>query len=99
MSLDAAKVQEAIRHALEATADGEPRQSADIAFHMTDWLDDLERYYQFCSNPEAHSPEQVESMLMDMLVHAPNHVAAAGKLLVDVQVSDVFGVDAVEAES
>jgi len=96
MSLDAAKVQEAIRSALEATANGELIKADDIAFHMTDWLDDLDRYYRFCENPGGYRPEEVEGLLMEILVHVPNHVAAAAKLLVDMPVSDVFGVGAVE---
>lgn len=95
MTLDAGRIRQAIQSALEATADGEPRRSGDIAFHLTDWIQDLERFYRFCERPEAYSPEEIEGLLMEILVHVPNHVAAAGKLLVDVTVSDVFGVGAV----
>ena len=98
MALDAAKIREATRSALEATAEGETRGSDDIALQMTDWLDDLERYYQSCNSPEAYRPEEIESLLMDILVRFPNHVAAAAKLLVDVPVSDVFGLGAVGVE-
>ncbi len=98
MKLDAVRIREAIRLALDATADGEARRSDDIAFHLTDWVDDLERFYRFCENPEAYRPEQVERLLMEILVHFPNHVAAASKLLVDLPVSDVFGVGSVEAK-
>jgi hypothetical protein len=66
---------------------------------MTDWVGDLERFYRFCERPVSHSPEEVERLLMDFLVHVPNHVAAAGKLLVDSPVSDVFRVGAVEINS
>ena len=66
----------------------------DVAFHMTDWLSDLEAFYQFCKSPAEFSNEQLSDLLMDFLVHVPNHVAAAGRLYSGIAVTDVFNVGA-----
>jgi hypothetical protein len=73
-----------------------PTVAADVAFHMTDWLDDLTRYVLLCQEPEAHTDEQVNAVLLALLQHAPNHIAAAAKLYADFPVRDIFGVGAVE---
>lgn len=67
----------------------------DIGFHMTDWLDDLEALHQTFSAPESLSPAELQELLINFLVHVPNHVAAAAKLAADYPVSDVFEVGAV----
>ena len=68
--------------------------SRDIAFHLTDWLDDLDAYFRFCSNPHALTDEQVSELVMQFLLHVPNHLAAAAKLYTGGGVTDVFGVGA-----
>jgi hypothetical protein len=91
---------EAIRSRIEDSARSEAELSAaearDVAFHMTDWLGDLAAFVRFCEEPSRLSSAQINELLTDFLVHVPNHVAAASKLLVDMPVSDVFGVGAVE---
>jgi hypothetical protein len=66
----------------------------EVAFHMTDWLDDLAAYSRFCADPNAMSDAEVNQLLIDFLVHVPNHLAAASKLYTDVPVTDIFGVGA-----
>ena len=87
-----------IHRRIEAVAQKESELSAsaawDVAFHMTDWLDDLRAYYEFCERPESLSDEQLDKMLMAFLMHVPNHVAAAGKLYTDIPVTDIFKVGA-----
>ena len=77
-------------------ASGEYSDAAvrDIVFHMTDWLDDLDRYHTFCEAPEAPSTAEVEELLKDFLVHVPNHLAAASKLYTGIPVTDMFDVGA-----
>ena len=72
--------------------------AADVAFHMTDWLADLEAYQRFCLHPTALSDAEVSQLLIRFLLHVPNHVAAASKLYTDVPVTDVFGVGATSEE-
>jgi hypothetical protein len=47
MPLDQSNIGSAIENALQKTAEGEPRRSADIVFHMTDWLEELQRFCGF----------------------------------------------------
>ena len=67
----------------------------DAAFHLTDWLDDLQAFVEFCRKPNAATSDQVNAMLIAFLLHAPNHIAAAAKLYADSPVSDIFAVGAV----
>ncbi|CAG7857407.1 hypothetical protein MCAMS1_02214 [biofilm metagenome] len=66
----------------------------DIAFHLTDWLDELEKYVEFCSNPGKLTNEEIDKLLIAFLIHVPNHLAAASKLYLDIPVSDIFGIKA-----
>jgi len=95
-TLDATKLRGAIRRALKARRYYSARVADDIAFHMTDWLEDLSRFHALCRSPGRFAPRKIEDILMGFLVHVPNHVAAAAKLMVDVSVADIFEVGAVE---
>lgn len=70
--------------------------SEEIAFHMLDWYDDLNRFVSICNDPQSHNPKEISKILSDFLVHVPNHVAAAKKHMTGHGVSDTFGVGAVE---
>ena len=97
MTLNEKVIKSAIESAVRSLKEKDisPR---DVAFHMTDWLVNLERYYDFCVHPEKYSADEIARILTDFLIHVPNHVAAASKLLTGIPVSDLFGVGAVEAE-
>lgn len=73
--------------------------AASVAFHMTDWIEDLEALSQLFKEPERFASEEIDRMLIGFLTHVPNHVAAAAKLLNDTMVSDIFGVGAVPPAS
>lgn len=70
----------------------------EVAFHMTDWLDDLAAYARLCVDPGAMSDAEVDEMLRGFLVHVPNHIAAAGKLYTGMPVTDIFDVGAISEE-
>ncbi len=95
MALDAKAIEAAIGEALK-TDDLEPTVVHDIAFHMTDWLDDLEAWTAFCSDPSSLKPDEVKKLLIGFLIHVPNHVAAAHKLLLGYPMMDIFEVGAFE---
>jgi hypothetical protein len=42
------------------------------------------------------SADEINSLLIKFLIHVPNHVAAACKLLTGIPVSDIFKVGATE---
>lgn len=99
MAIDREAVFAAIVNAISATdEDGlfTPERLHDIAFHLTDWLDDFEALYEVCSAPDAKSPEEITNTLIGFLYHVPNHVAAAARLYLDSPVRDIFGIGAVE---
>lgn len=91
-------VKRRIQEAVQNTSELSSSESADVAFHMTDWLGDLDRLVQFYSAPEQFSDQEVHRLLVNFLVHVPNHVAAAAALLADSPVSDIFQVGAVRHE-
>lgn len=71
------------------------QQADDIAFNMTDWMDDFLRLQQFFAAPKAMPPEQVARDVLCVLTHMPHHLAAAAKLYTGDPVVDVFGIGAV----
>jgi hypothetical protein len=95
---DAALVRHAIERALKARRHYSGRGIRDIAFHMTDWLHELSKLCAFFEVPDRLKPREVEELLLAFLIHAPNHVAAASKLMTGVPVRDVFDVGAVDTE-
>ena len=98
MTYDENKIKEAIGVALK-DFDMQPTEISDAAFHMTDWLGDLKDWNSFCEKPESLTNEEVQELLMGFLIHVPNHVAAAGKLITGIPVTDIFNVGAtVEGE-
>ena len=97
MTYDTEKIKKALREAF-TEMELDPEKIDDAIFHMVDWLDDLEKWSQFCKNPESLSAEELGDMVMAFLIHVPAHVAAAGKLVTDISVSDVFGVGAISNE-
>ena len=98
MTYDENKIKEAIGMALK-DFDMQPTEISDAAFHMTDWLGDLKDWSSFCEKPESLTNEEVQDLLMGFLIHVPNHVAAAGKLITGIPVADIFNVGAtVEGE-
>lgn len=99
MPLDARGIEDRIRGAMLREAELPESVADDVAFHMTDWLDDLARFAQFCAEPDQWKDQEIEEMLLSFLVHVPSHLAAASKLLTGLPVTDVFGVGAVEDAS
>jgi len=92
VKLDRARIGAAIEAAVRTESELPERVARDVAFHMTDWLDDLVEYYEFCARPDRLSPPAINKLLIDFLMHVPNHVAAASKLLNGIPVADIFGV-------
>jgi len=95
--LDAAAVRERIEAALRAEH-GEVT-AREVAFHMTDWLADLDAFHGLCANPSSRSPADIERLLIGFLYHVPEHVAAAATLLLDYPIRDIFGVGAAAPKS
>jgi hypothetical protein len=95
-ALDAAGARGAIERALKARRHYPAREAGDIAFHMTDWLEELSRFHAFCRAPGRRRPREVEELLLAFLIHVPSHLAAAARLMTGTPVGDVFEVGAVD---
>lgn len=89
------EIRQCITRAVLAESALSAQTADDVAFHMTDWVGDLEALVEFFEQPEAFSTEQISKRLHNFLVHAPNHLAAAAKLYADCPVADIFDVGAV----
>ena len=96
MALDIQQIRTRIEDIAVSEAELSVETAREVAFHLTDSLDDLSAFFAFCSHPGSHTPAQVNEMLLGFLLHAPNHIAAAAKRYADCPVSDIFGVGAVE---
>ena len=97
--IDPVAVEARIREVALRQAELPDSVADDVAFHMTDWLDDLQAFSQFCADPSRLSDAEVSELLTDFLVHVPNHVAAAGKLYTGVPVTDIFQIGATSEDT
>lgn len=57
-----------------------PEVARDIAFHMTDWDNDLDDLVKLYEQHETLSDDQITTIIIEFLAHVPEHVAAAMKL-------------------
>lgn len=64
----------------------------DIAFHLTDWKENLDEILDLYNRPDDLSDEQVHKILVKFLAHVPNHIAAAKKLFGLGPIEDIFKV-------
>jgi hypothetical protein len=84
-----------IRHRMvEAFADMESTKpfANDIAFHLTDWVSDIEDLINTYSNIDNLSNDEITSFVYKFLAHVPNHLNAATKLSGIGKIEDVFQV-------
>jgi hypothetical protein len=97
--IDPVAVQARIREVALREAELPDSVADDVAFHMTDWLDDLDAFSRFCADPSSLSDAEVSELLTNFLVHVPNHIAAAGKLYTGVPVTDIFQIGATSEDT
>jgi hypothetical protein len=92
------EIRKKIEDSLNQVGEYSAEQTKSIAFHMTDWLDDLSDLCEVYQDPERHQAKAVEETLMRFLLHAANHIIAASKLMTGLSVTDVFEAGALEAD-
>lgn len=63
----------------------------DIAFNLSDWSSDAAFLVAVHLFPERFSAEEIRQGVERVLIHAPNHLAAAAALA-DYPVKDVYGL-------
>ncbi len=61
----------------------------EFVFHMTDWLNDLDRLWEVYKNPASVSKEVAGDAVFGFLIHVLPHLMAAGRLLLD-EIHDTF---------
>lgn len=69
-----------------------PQVVEDIAFHMTDWKENLVELMHLYESPEQLSNDQIQDVVIKFLAHVPNHLAAAKKLAGLGPIEDIFQV-------
>jgi hypothetical protein len=92
IDLDKNQIKLILEKALKKSKTYSQEECQDIVFHMTDWIDDLVELFKLYMNPDKYKNKKVVDILVDFLVHVPNHVAAASKLLLDQSISDTWNL-------
>jgi|SRR5438477_5292988 len=77
------------------SADYSPEVAREIAFHIVDWASDAAFLLAVHLFPERFTPEELIAGVDMLLIHAPNHLAAAAKLAGH-PVEDIFEVGALD---
>jgi hypothetical protein len=65
------------------------QQRHDFAFHMTDWLGDLNTLNELYTHPEKADLHKATISIIGLLYHVIPHLNAAGRLLLDT-IPDAF---------
>jgi hypothetical protein len=73
------------------SADYRPNSASDIAFHLVDWHSDAAFIMAVQLFPERFTPDELVTGVDMLLIHAPNHLAAAAKLAGH-PIQDVFEI-------
>src|ERR1700722_9653761 len=77
-------------------ADYSPQVAADVAFHLTDWNWDAAFLVAVHLFPERFTPEELVMGTDMLLLHAPNHLAAAATLVGN-PIQDIFEVGVLDS--
>ena len=88
---NAGKLRDRITQAFTSSM-GEPEIAGEIAFHVTDWAEDVDDLVRLYEQAESLSDEEIRKTVIQLLAHVPNHVAAAKKLIGMGSIEDVFSV-------
>ena len=74
-----------------------PEQALDVGFHMVDWNSEAAFIVALLLFPEQFTAAEIAEGIEGFLVHAPNHIIAAAKLM-GYPVADIFGVGALSGQ-
>jgi hypothetical protein len=90
---DAQQIRDAFAQAL--SADYAPEVARDLAFHLVDCASDAALILAVHLFPERFTAEELIAGVDMLLIHAPNHLAAAAKLAGH-PIQDIFEVGALD---
>lgn len=78
-------------------SDHTPEVARDIGFHICDWKLDAAFVVAVHLFPERFTSNEIRAGVIDLVVHAPNHMAAAAKLAGH-PIEDIFDVGALSGD-
>ena len=90
MKNSAKQLADRISISIRNAADLPEAECSEIAFHSTDWLDELELLCSTFDNIETLSDEEIYNNLLKFLIHAPEHIVRAAKLMTGTDVEGAF---------
>lgn len=70
----------------------------DIAFHLTDWADDLNEIIRLYEQAQPLTDDEIRAIIYPILAHMPNHLAAAKKLSGMGPIDDIFALGVCEED-
>jgi hypothetical protein len=85
-------VKKRIAEALSSSLGLGMAEASEVAFHLTDWKHNLDDLMEVYEKANELSDDRIERIVMLFLAHAPNHIAAAKKLVGLGPIEDVFNV-------
>jgi hypothetical protein len=95
---DEFKIKQRIENAFEEIVENRIA-AADITFHSTDWLSDIQDLIKTYSNIDNLCNDEITSFVYKFLAHVPNHLNAATKLSGFGKVEDVFRIGIFEDDN
>ena len=55
----------------------------EATFHLTDWIEELKSFVGFLENPDKYNTDQVQTILIAFLIHAPDHLKRAAEIILE----------------
>lgn len=83
MKPNAKEAKQVLIRAFTSFGEMSEKQTHELVFHLTDWLDDLQAYAEFVENPKVMNDDEVRAFVIKLLAHVPYHVNEASKLIFD----------------
>jgi hypothetical protein len=59
------------------------QQANEVAFHLTDWIEDLVPFVQFLEDPDKFDDERAMEIIFAFVAHAPYHLNLAAEIILD----------------
>ena len=83
-------ISDKILTSIQASNSFSKKECDEIAFHMTDWFDDLCLIYKTFNSIDTHTDKEILDNIIKFLLHAPEHINQASNLLVGTEINNIF---------
>lgn len=90
MQFDEKALKKRLSEAIQNVAEHSRAEGDEIAFHMTDWLRELEALCEIFGQIETADDEAIYDCLMSFLIHAPEHIFRAAELFTEFPPQGIF---------